>query len=187
MKFIQNVLYSIWYSALVFVVACTPTADLAKKTSNAEDTGEVGTEDPETHVIRTAESIDMEDATTFYNMMRASNKKNRPVFVYFYAEWCVTCPWIEKDIIAAPNVNSFLESNFVSFRVNGEHGNGVDIASDLDIREYPTMVYITTEGNELLRYMGMPNEHKIIQLGKKVLKEERDIKKRKARKKKRKK
>lgn len=175
---------------LLMLISCQPTTQVTqnqKVSNDGTQTNEIGTEDEVTHVIRTAERISMEDGSTMYQMLKTSRRKNRPIFMIFYSEWCTTCSWVERDIVGASNPISFLKSNFVSFRINGEHGEGLDVANHLDIREYPTIVYISTEGNEIERYLGMPNEHKIIQLGKRVLKEEKDIKKRKAKKARRKK
>jgi hypothetical protein len=66
-----------------------------------------------------------------------------------------------------------LEENFVSYLIDAERSDGYKLASEYNIAAYPTILYLNSEGVEISRYVGVPDEHKVIQYAKSAIQAEK--------------
>ena len=69
----------------------------------------------------------------FYNGTLAdatseAKKDNKMIFVDCYAEWCYPCKWMADNVFTDTVVASFYNKNFVSIKLDGEKGEGIDFA-----------------------------------------------------------
>jgi tetratricopeptide (TPR) repeat protein len=69
-----------------------------------------------------------------------------PTFVYFLTSWCPYCRQFEQDLLTAPAVERFLNSQVIKVRVNPEAGaNDRSFAERFGVDGYPTLL-LTCEG-----------------------------------------
>lgn len=127
----------------------------------------------------------IEDATLVSMVTNAKHKK-RPIFIGLHTDWCVKCRWVKEDLLRQPSTISFFRENLVSYWIDAETRNGAQIVEEYDIRAYPTFLYLTTEADEVTRYIGLTTSHNLVKMGKEATKEEEKIQKAKMRKKRRK-
>jgi thioredoxin-related protein len=67
---------------------------------------------------------------------------------------------------------SLLEDDFVSYIIDAERGDGYKLANEYKIAAFPTILYLNSEGEEISRYVGLPGEHKVLQLTKSAIQAE---------------
>ncbi|WP_131782231.1 protein-disulfide reductase DsbD [Legionella gresilensis] len=79
-----------------------------------------------------------------------ANAQGKPVILDFYADWCVTCQFIEANVLQSPEVKALLK-NFVVLRADITANN---TANQALMRKYnvvapPTFLFFNKEGDEL--------------------------------------
>lgn len=109
---------------------------------------------------------------TYTGLFQMALKKRRPIFISFYTDWCTTCPFLNEGVIQKQPVVGILEEDFVSYIIDAERGDGYKLAVEYKIAAFPTILYLNSEGEEISRYVGIPDEHKIIQFAKSAIQAE---------------
>ena len=57
---------------------------------------------------------------TFAEALAEAQRQNKPLFVDFYATWCVPCKKMEKTIFTQPEVGKFFNEKFVNLQMDAE-------------------------------------------------------------------
>lgn len=91
---------------------------------------------------------------TFSEILAKAKKENKMVYVDCYTVWCGPCKWMAKNVFTNDTVADFYNKNFVSVEIDMEKGEGLEIAKKYEIRAYPTMLYLNSEGTQLHRTCG---------------------------------
>lgn len=94
---------------------------------------------------------------SYEKAMENRKKKNKPVLVEFYADWCISCIEMEKTIFKDPTVIKELNSNFYFVRLNIEkeqrifcEGNTMSIFDCIglwEIEGLPTFAILDKNGS----------------------------------------
>jgi len=74
------------------------------------------------------------------------------VLVDFYTDWCSWCRRLEADTFSDPEVRDAL-AGMVAIKVNAEKG-GEELAEQLGVGSYPTIVFLDAAGEEVDRILG---------------------------------
>lgn len=77
---------------------------------------------------------------------------NKPLFIDFFAEWCVPCHVLEDEVLPDPAVVSALES-FHFLRVDTDESPAA--GQCLHVFGLPTLVVLDGEGAETFRHEGL--------------------------------
>lgn len=86
---------------------------------------------------------------------------NKLVMVEFYASWCGWCKRLESRTLSDERVVRALAA-VVPVRLDGER-EGRDEAQRLDVRGYPTIVFMVSDGREVGRIPGYLDPEPFIQ------------------------
>ena len=71
---------------------------------------------------------------------------NRPLIVYFRADWCGWCARFNDDFLPDPLVRRFL-SNVIRVQINPEHGEReLELSRRYGIKGYPSFLVIPPAG-----------------------------------------
>ena len=73
----------------------------------------------------------------------------KPVFLFFYAEWCPTCRAQEPDI---QSIFAELENDVVGFRV--DYDTETQLKKDFHVTLQHTMIILDSKGEESERWIG---------------------------------
>ena len=101
----------------------------------------------------------------FNDGLAKARTENKPIFVEFYADWCIFCKKFQKETIKDPKVARMLSENFVYVRLNGENSqnriryNGksfsnVELSQAFGITAYPSLVFLDSESKPITMLSG---------------------------------
>jgi thiol:disulfide interchange protein len=87
-------------------------------------------------------------------LLEMANDKDKIVFVDFYATWCLPCKMMDEDVFTDKNISQYFNKNFINYKVDGEKGNGANLALLYQITVYPTLLFLDGDGKVLVRKEG---------------------------------
>lgn len=102
--------------------------------------------------------------------LKLARESNKPIFLDISASWCGPCKALKSNTFADNEVGVFYNANFVNVLLDGETGEGIELAEIFRISGYPTMIFLDSSGEEIARTTGYRDPQEFISLGKQVLK-----------------
>ena len=93
--------------------------------------------------------------------------ENKPILVDFYTNWCGWCKKLDAETYGNEAVAVLLNKSFICLKVNAE--KHVDLANEYDVLGYPTIVFLSTGGEEIGRIVGYEPPDKFLQDAKNLL------------------
>ena len=80
-----------------------------------------------------------EGAEGFHRATEEAAETDRPVFVYFYTDWCGYCRQLERELLPTQPVQNAL-ADMIKVRINPEHGpRERGTANRYGVRSYPAL------------------------------------------------
>ncbi len=101
--------------------------------------------------------------------LKIAQETGKPIFLDISASWCGPCKALKKNIFPNEEVGAFYNENFISVLVDGEKGEGINLAKEFKISAYPSMLFLNSRGELIARTSGYRNPEDFIALGKQVL------------------
>jgi thioredoxin 1 len=96
----------------------------------------------------------------------AARKASKPIFLYFYANWCPTCAAQEPVIVEMMDSADSKYENVVAFRVNfNDNATDADekkLARDFGVRLQHTMFVLDKQGQTEEKFLGDTSSAKIL-------------------------
>jgi tetratricopeptide (TPR) repeat protein len=90
---------------------------------------------------------------TFDEIMAAAQKADVPVMIDFFATWCGPCKLLDKTTYSDPSVTAF-SNKFINAKFDVEKGEGIELAKRFRIMNYPTVLFLKPNGEEIDRLIG---------------------------------
>jgi thioredoxin 1 len=100
--------------------------------------------------------------------LKLAKEENKLVFLDIYATWCGPCKRLKANTFPDLEVGNFYNANFINLALDGEKGEGLELACVYEIKGYPTLLFIDHTGTVVTRTAGYHNPHKFLKLGKSV-------------------
>jgi len=101
--------------------------------------------------------------------LKKAQQEKKPVFLDVYATWCGPCKMLKARTFPNEEVGEFYNANFINVAVDGEKGEGLELARKYKVRGYPTLLYIDSEGKVIAQTAGYRNPKQFIQIGEQVI------------------
>lgn len=108
-------------------------------------------------------------AGTWAEIVEIARKENKPIFVDAYTTWCGPCKWMAKNTFTDTGVGSFMNDNFIAYKMDMEKGEGIEFAEKNNVRAYPTLLYFDSNGEFIHRSAGAANPERFIETGQTAL------------------
>lgn len=127
-------------------------------------------------IIAHAQNVSIRfEKTKWAQVMQKAKKENKIIFLDCYTSWCGPCKWMEKNIYTNDTVADFYNSNFICMKIDMEKDEGFDLAKTYSITNYPTMLYLSSTGEELHRICGSRVAEDFIKIGQNALNPEKQL------------
>ena len=94
-------------------------------------------------------------ASSFEAARDEAKKRNKPLMVDFYADWCSACKMLDADIYPDAAVVK-ASRDFINVKVNTEQRT--DIAGQYGVTALPTILWIRADGTPVLRQEGITTQ-----------------------------
>ncbi|MBO0952271.1 thioredoxin family protein [Fibrella forsythiae] len=88
------------------------------------------------------------------DVLAEAKKQNKPVFVDIYTTWCGPCKLMAKQAFPDAKVGEKFNANFISYQIDAEKGEGIDVARKYAVTAYPTSLYVSASGELIHRAVG---------------------------------
>ncbi|MDT8410880.1 MAG: thioredoxin fold domain-containing protein [Vicingaceae bacterium] len=102
--------------------------------------------------------------------LEKAEKENKIIFLDVYATWCGPCKKLKAYTFSDATVGSFYNNNFINVAVDGEKGEGIELAKKYSVRAYPTLLFINSSGEIVHRTAGYHKANDFNELGELVVK-----------------
>lgn len=104
------------------------------------------------------------------DVLKMAKKENKLIFLDIYATWCGPCKRLKANTFSNAEVGKLYNDKFINVALDGEKGEGVELARKYAVRSYPTLLFLDSNGNIVTRTGGYHNPEEFIELGKTVAK-----------------
>lgn len=103
-------------------------------------------------------------------VLKMAKKENKLIFLDIYATWCGPCKRLKANTFSDAEVGKLYNQKFINVALDGEKGEGLELARKYAVRSYPTLLFLDGNGNIVNRTGGYHNPKEFIELGKTVAK-----------------
>jgi thioredoxin-related protein len=96
--------------------------------------------------------------------MENARESNKPVLLSFYTDWCGWCKRMEKETYGDPQIQQFLNLNFIAIKINAESKEPIrmdgkemkmkDLTRKYGVRAFPTTVFLESDGTPIAPLAG---------------------------------
>jgi thiol-disulfide isomerase/thioredoxin len=87
-------------------------------------------------------------------VLSEAQKQNKPVFIDIYTTWCGPCKQMARQAFPDAKVGEKFNANFISYQLDAERGEGVQIARKYTVTAYPTTLFVSPDGALIHRVVG---------------------------------
>jgi thiol-disulfide isomerase/thioredoxin len=88
------------------------------------------------------------------SILALAEKENKMIFLDAYASWCGPCKWMAKNVFTNHEAAEFYNNNFINAKIDMEVGEGKELAKKYNVKAYPTLLYLRSDGTMLHRVCG---------------------------------
>jgi len=138
------------FVAVMVVTGCSST----KETVNGPQQLETDAEYP----------FDFLKSSSLSKVLDRAAEEDKLVFVDIYTSWCLPCKMMDEDVFSHEGTADIINADFVSYKVNAEKANGPDLATQYQVRSYPTLLFLDSKGNILERKEGVAYHTELLRL-----------------------
>ena len=103
---------------------------------------------------------------SFAEAQAEAQRQGKPLFVDFYATWCVPCKKMEKTIFTQPEVGAFFNAKFINLQLDAEAPENVEIAKKYKIEAFPTLGIIASDGKAIQINVGFMKADELLEMAK---------------------
>lgn len=113
--------------------------------------------------------------TNFAEALKKAGTENKVLFVDCYTDWCGPCKYLASQVFTDDRVADYINEHFISLKVDCEKGEGPELAKKYNVSGYPTLLFISPDGELINKIVGASSPDKFIDLVKEALDEENSL------------
>ena len=103
---------------------------------------------------------------TWDEALQKAAAENKPIFLDVYASWCAPCKLLKNNTFPDVEVGRYFNNQYINVSLDGEKGDGVQVAHDLNVQAYPSLFILNSSGEPLVYFAGFLKSGDFIELGK---------------------
>lgn len=107
-------------------------------------------------------------------LLDSAGKSNKMIFVDVYTDWCGPCKYMDKHIFSQQAVGRKYNETFLSYKLNAEKEEGIDLAKKYAVGAYPTFLFLNSAGYLIYKVVGEREEKDFVNLVTEAKKQEAD-------------
>jgi len=97
-------------------------------------------------------------------VLDAAAAENKFVFVDFYTTWCLPCKLMDEEVFPDKAMGKFFKENFISYKVDAEKDNGINLATIFNVGAFPTLLFLDEKGRTVERNDGSLGYSALLQM-----------------------
>ncbi len=106
---------------------------------------------------------------TFKEALLKAKDLNKPIFLDVYAKWCGPCKLLKRTTFKDEEVGAYFNANFINIAIDGETKEGNELMKKYNIRAYPSLLIIDSNGEIKTRETGYLKPKILINFGRRVI------------------
>ena len=106
---------------------------------------------------------------TWKEALAEAQKQDKLVFVDAFAKWCGPCKKMAKNVFTLSEVGDFFNENFINLKLDMEESDGRTFGSQYPVSAYPTLFFLSPDGEIVTKSTGGKQADGLIDLGKKAI------------------
>ena len=108
-------------------------------------------------------SVNFVHSNTLTTVLDQAVSEDKLVFIDFYATWCGPCRKLDRTVFGDARVASYMNDNFVNYKVDIEKDNGPILAAMYGVTSLPAMIVLNEKGDVVSRKQGMTSPEYFMQ------------------------
>lgn len=105
------------------------------------------------------------ETTSWQSLLDQAKASNKLIMVDCYTTWCGPCKKMDAEVFTDQKVGKFYNKSFINAKFDMEKGEGLDIAKQYEIRNYPSIIFVDGEGTLVHKGVGFRPSEKFLALG----------------------
>lgn len=101
--------------------------------------------------------------------LKKAKKENKLVFIDVYTTWCGPCKIMSKKVFTDKKVGDVYNKYFVNLKVDAESKSGAKLCEVYDVKGYPTLLYLSANGEVISKEIGSKSIYDFIGLAMKSM------------------
>lgn len=94
------------------------------------------------------------DESSFKDILAKARDENKLIFLDAYTSWCAPCKLMSNEVFTQKKVGDFFNKYFINTKFDMEKGEGIKIARKYNIKAYPTMLILDSDGKVIHKILG---------------------------------
>lgn len=109
------------------------------------------------------------NTSSWKEILVKAKKENKPIFLDISASWCGYCKRMKANVFTDAEVGEFYNKTFINVSVDGEKGDGIELAKKYGVKGYPTFVFLNPDGSLAMQASDYHKSEKFLELGKNAI------------------
>lgn len=101
--------------------------------------------------------------------LEEAKKTDKVIFVDAYAKWCGPCKAMARNVFTQKEVGEYFNDNFINIKMDMEEKEGISFGRKFPISAYPTLFFISNEGELIKKSVGGKQADALLSLAKNAL------------------
>jgi len=101
-------------------------------------------------------------------IIELAQKENKLIFMDCYTSWCGPCKMLAKNVFPQKEIGDYFNEMFISVKYDMEKEVSKELAEQLNVTLYPTLLILNAQGEEVDRILGYRNAEVLINWAKDV-------------------
>lgn len=106
---------------------------------------------------------------TWEEALEEAKKTDKVIFVDAYAKWCGPCKAMARNVFTQKEVGEYFNENFINLKMDMEEKEGISFGRKFPISAYPTLFFISNEGELIKKSVGGKQADGLLSLAKNAL------------------